>query len=143
MQKTLISIVLLLFSCNTLSDSKGEFNRIVIIVSEEDKFLVKILLNKLEDIICFHIEKQIAKVIRYVAKSIAMDEKFSKNISVNELEQILGLSISKDKYENNDVAGVVTGLAWTQLGGDILFIESTLSKGKITITHGTKTYLLY
>ena len=76
------------------------------------------------------LEKQIAKVIRYVAKCIAMDEKFSKNISVDELEQILGLSISKDKYENNDVAGVVTGLAWTQLGGDILFIESTMSKGK-------------
>ena len=76
------------------------------------------------------LEKQIAKVIRYVAKCIAMDEKFSKNVSVDELEQILGLSISKDKYENNDVAGVVTGLAWTQLGGDILFIESTMSKGK-------------
>ena len=59
-----------------------------------------------------------------------MDEKFSKNVSVDELEQILGLSISKDKYENNDVAGVVTGLAWTQLGGDILFIETTMSKGK-------------
>ena len=76
------------------------------------------------------LEKQIAKVIRHVAKSIAMDQKFSKNISVDELEQILGISISKDKYENNDVAGVVTGLAWTQFGGDILFIESTLSKGK-------------
>ena len=59
-----------------------------------------------------------------------MDEKFSKNVSVDELERILGISISKDKYENNDVAGVVTGLAWTQFGGDILFIESTLSKGK-------------
>jgi len=76
------------------------------------------------------LEKQIAKVIRHVAKSIAMDQKFSRNISVDELEQILGISISKDKYENNDVAGVVTGLAWTQFGGDILFIESTLSKGK-------------
>ena len=76
------------------------------------------------------LEKQIAKVIRHVAKSIAMDEKFSKNVSVDELERILGISISKDKYENNDVAGVVTGLAWTQFGGDILFIESTLSKGK-------------
>tara|TARA_B100001175_G_scaffold304059_1_gene299683 strand:- start:373 stop:2196 length:1824 start_codon:yes stop_codon:yes gene_type:complete len=76
------------------------------------------------------LEKQIAKVIRYVAKSIAMDEKFSKNISVDELEEILGISISKDKYENNDVAGVVIGLAWTQFGGDILFIESTLSSGK-------------
>ena len=76
------------------------------------------------------LEKQIAKVIRYVAKSIAMDEKFSKNISVDELVEILGISISKDKYENNDVAGVVIGLAWTQFGGDILFIESTLSSGK-------------
>ena len=42
----------------------------------------------------------------------------------------MGISISKDKYENNDVAGVVTGLAWTQFGGDILFIESALSRGK-------------
>ena len=76
------------------------------------------------------LEKQIAKVIRYVAKSIAMDDKFSKNISVDELVEILGISISKDKYENNDIAGVVIGLAWTQFGGDILFIESTLSSGK-------------
>ena len=76
------------------------------------------------------LEKQIAKIIRYVAKSIALEEKFSNNISIEELQEILGISISKDKYENNDVAGVVTGLAWTQFGGDILFIESALSKGK-------------
>ena len=76
------------------------------------------------------LEKQIAKIIRYVAKSIALNEKFPNNISINELQEILGLSISKDKYENNDTAGVVTGLAWTQFGGDILFIESALSKGK-------------
>ena len=76
------------------------------------------------------LEKQIAKIIRYVAKSIALNEKFPSNISINELQEILGISISKDKYENNDTAGVVTGLAWTQFGGDILFIESALSKGK-------------
>jgi ATP-dependent Lon protease len=76
------------------------------------------------------LEKQIAKVIRYVAKSIALNEKFPSNISIDELQEILGISISKDKYENNDTAGVVTGLAWTQFGGDILFIESALSKGK-------------
>ena len=76
------------------------------------------------------LEKQIAKTIRFVAKSLAMGEKFNQNILPNDLEKILGVSISKDKYENNAVAGVVTGLAWTQFGGDILFIESTLSNGK-------------
>ena len=80
------------------------------------------------------LEKQIAKIIRYVAKSIAMNEEFIKDISVEELQEILGISISKDKYENNNVAGVVTGLAWTQFGGDILFIESALSKGKGNLT---------
>ena len=80
------------------------------------------------------LEKQIAKIIRYVAKSIAMNEEFIKDISVEVLQEILGISISKDKYENNNVAGVVTGLAWTQFGGDILFIESALSKGKGNLT---------
>ena len=76
------------------------------------------------------LEKQLSKVIRNTAKSIALNETFSKNIRPKEIENILGVSILREKYENNDVAGVVTGLAWTQFGGDILFIESTLSKGK-------------
>jgi len=76
------------------------------------------------------LEKQIAKIVRNIAKSIAFDEDFSSNITIEDVNKILGVSISKDKYENNDVAGVVTGLAWTQFGGDILFIESALSKGK-------------
>ena len=80
------------------------------------------------------LEKQIAKIIRFIAKSIALDEEFPINISNEELKKILGISISKDKYENNDIAGVVTGLAWTQFGGDILFIESTLSRGKGNLT---------
>jgi ATP-dependent Lon protease len=76
------------------------------------------------------LEKQIAKIVRNIAKSIALDEDFSSDITIEDVNKILGVSISKDKYENNDVAGVVTGLAWTQFGGDILFIESALSKGK-------------
>ena len=76
------------------------------------------------------LEKQLSKVIRNTAKSIALNETFSENILPKEIENILGVSILREKYENNDVAGVVTGLAWTQFGGDILFIESTLSKGK-------------
>ena len=76
------------------------------------------------------LEKQISKIVRNTAKSIAMDEAYSKNISLEDINEILGVSISKEKYENNDIAGVVTGLAWTQFGGDILFIESALSRGK-------------
>lgn len=77
------------------------------------------------------LEKQIAKVIRNIAKSIAMEEEYDPKITDEKLVEILGAPrLERDKYEDNNVAGVVTGLAWTQVGGDILFIESTLSKGK-------------
>ena len=82
------------------------------------------------------LEKQIAKIVRFAAKSIAMEEEYDVKISVETIEKILGPShLERDKYESNDVAGVVTGLAWTSVGGDILFIESIISKGKgLTIT---------
>jgi len=77
------------------------------------------------------LEKQIAKMVRYAAKSIATEEEYDVKVSNNDVEKILGPArLERDKYENNDVAGVVTGLAWTSVGGDILFIESILSKGK-------------
>ena len=77
------------------------------------------------------LEKQIAKVVRFAAKSIALDEEYEIVISTKKIEDILGPPrLERDKYENNGVAGVVTGLAWTAVGGDILFIESILSKGK-------------
>lgn len=77
------------------------------------------------------LEKQIAKVVRYAAKSIAMEEEYNVTVTNEDVEKILGPArLERDKYENNDVAGVVTGLAWTSVGGDILFIESILSKGK-------------
>ncbi|MGA9589347.1 MAG: endopeptidase La [Salegentibacter sp.] len=77
------------------------------------------------------LEKQIAKVVRYVAKSIAMEEEYNVKITNDDIIEILGSPrMERDKYENNETAGVVTGLAWTQVGGDILFIESILSKGK-------------
>jgi len=82
------------------------------------------------------LEKQIAKMVRYAAKSIAMEEDYQIKVSIETIEKVLGPShLERDKYESNDVAGVVTGLAWTQVGGDILFIESIISKGKgLTIT---------
>ena len=81
------------------------------------------------------LEKQIAKVVRFAAKSIALEEEYNTIITNEDIETILGAPrLERDKYENNEVAGVVTGLAWTSVGGDILFIESILSKGKGTLT---------
>jgi ATP-dependent Lon protease len=82
------------------------------------------------------LEKVIAKIVRYAAKSIAMEQKYNVNVSEKDLNKILGPAHEKDRYQGNDVAGVVTGLAWTPVGGDILFIESSLTKGngKLTLT---------
>ena len=80
------------------------------------------------------LEKQIAKTVRYAAMKIAMEESYNVKISNQDIVEILGVPrLERDKYENNQVAGVVTGLAWTRVGGDILFIESTISKGKGTL----------
>ena len=77
------------------------------------------------------LEKNIAKIVRYCAKNIATNVEYNPNISPEQLTEILGpAKLLRDKYESNEIAGVVTGLAWTRVGGDILFIESTLSKGK-------------
>ncbi|MDC7999802.1 endopeptidase La [Aequorivita todarodis] len=80
------------------------------------------------------LEKQIAKMVRYAAMKIAMEEAYEVKVTNEIIVEVLGAPrMERDKYENNDVAGVVTGLAWTRVGGDILFIESTLSKGKGTL----------
>ena len=77
------------------------------------------------------LDKQIAKIVRHAAKNIAMETQYNKKLSVSDVFDVLGAPrLERDKYENNNVAGVVTGLAWTRVGGDILFIESILSKGK-------------
>ena len=77
------------------------------------------------------LEKQVAKAVRYAAKSIAMEEDYKTNPVPEDLVEILGPEkVHRDLYENNHVAGVVTGLAWTSVGGDILFIESAISEGK-------------
>ncbi|RDC55402.1 endopeptidase La [Pedobacter chinensis] len=83
------------------------------------------------------LEKKIGSLVRGVATKIAMEEEYSVTLTDNDVERILGAPIyDKDLYEGNEVAGVVTGLAWTSVGGDILFIESSLSpgKGKLTLT---------
>ncbi len=72
----------------------------------------------------------IAKLVRYAAKNVAMEKKYDVNLSEDVIHEILGPPIISDRYENNETPGVVVGLAWTSVGGDILFIESILSKGK-------------
>ncbi|WP_320814885.1 endopeptidase La [Flavobacterium sp.] len=81
------------------------------------------------------LEKKIAQIVRNAAKSIAMEEEYNVKVTNEDILSVLKAPrLERDKYENNDVAGVVTGLAWTSVGGDILFIESSVSKGKGTMS---------
>jgi ATP-dependent Lon protease len=80
------------------------------------------------------LEKRIGKLIRHRAMQIAMEKGFEPELTADQVVKILGPSHEKDKYQGNDVAGVVTGLAWTPVGGDILFIETSLTKGKGKLT---------
>lgn len=83
------------------------------------------------------LDKVVAKMVRYGAKHKAMDQEYNLAPKPTDVQNILGpLKHIKDSYQGNDIAGVVTGLAWTPVGGDILFIESSLSrgKGKLTVT---------
>jgi len=81
------------------------------------------------------LDKTAAKIIRYFAKSIAFEKKVDKNISLEFVKEALGQpKYLKDKYQGNEYAGVVTGLAWTAVGGEILFVETSISKGKGKLT---------
>jgi ATP-dependent Lon protease len=76
----------------------------------------------------------VAKLVRTRARQIAMEEEYVPKVSTDDLFTFLGAGRGKQKYEHNEVAGVVTGLAWTSVGGDILFIESSITKGKGKLT---------
>jgi len=77
------------------------------------------------------LDRQIAGLMRKVAKQVATKETYDIEVMPGDLKKYLGVSrYTKDKYEGNDFFGVVTGLAWTQVGGEILFIETSLSKSK-------------
>ena len=90
------------------------------------------------------LEAKIAQVVRHAAKSVAMEEQYNQKVTDEDIVQVLGAPrMARDKSESNEVAGVVTGLAWTSVGGDILFIESLLSpgKGSMTITGNLGTVM--
>jgi ATP-dependent Lon protease len=81
------------------------------------------------------LEKKIAKVVRQLAKKIAFKEKYNINLTIDDIQKILGPpEILKDRYSGNEIPGIATGLAWTATGGDILHIETSLSRGKGTLT---------
>ena len=82
------------------------------------------------------LEKRIGKLVRNRAKELALEEDFTVEVTTDQLPDVLGPSRKKDRYQGNDTPGVVTGLAWTPHGGDILFIETSLTKGngKLTLT---------
>lgn len=81
-----------------------------------------------------NLEKKLATLVRKMVTKIALNEEVNPTIQATDLQNYLGRGISKDRYHDNSVAGVVTGLAWTSVGGDILFIESSLTKGKGKLT---------
>jgi ATP-dependent Lon protease len=82
-----------------------------------------------------NLERKIGSVVRSVAKAVAMEEKYEKEITPAFVVKVLGSEIfDEELYQGNDIAGVVTGLAWTQVGGDILFVESSLNQGKGGLT---------
>ena len=82
-----------------------------------------------------NLEQKVGTLVRKIAKSVAMDQEYPKTIKIEHVEKFLGAEIfDKDLYQDNDYAGVVTGLAWTSVGGEILFIETSLSRGKGGLT---------
>lgn len=83
------------------------------------------------------LDKKIARMVRHIARKVAFNESYSPKLTKNHIREILGpAEFNKDIYQGNDFAGVVTGLAWTAAGGEILFVETSLSKGdgKLTLT---------
>lgn len=104
-------------------------------VSITNDAIVKIIEHYTRESGVRNLERLIGKLIRYVAKSVAMEEEYQKRINPAKVRDILGAEhFDKEIYEDNHTSGVVTGLAWTQAGGEILFIESSLSRGKGKLT---------
>ncbi len=81
------------------------------------------------------LDKKIAKVVRQLTKKVAMGEELPKEVAKDSMKDYLGYpEVLRDEYQGNEFAGVVTGLAWTETGGQILYVETSLSKGKGNLT---------
>ncbi len=103
----------------------------------DDKAIVKIIEGYTRESGVRGLDKNIAKVVRQIARKVGMEEEIPKVIKPENITEYLGTEkFSREEYHDDEVAGVVTGLAWTAVGGDILYIETSLSRGKggLTIT---------
>jgi ATP-dependent Lon protease len=103
-------------------------------ISVDKKILEKLVESYTNESGVRGMDKMVAKLVRNRARQIAMDEEFDPKVSFEELVKVLGPGRERTKYVDNSVLGVVTGLAWTSVGGDILFIESSITKGKGKLT---------
>jgi ATP-dependent Lon protease len=100
-----------------------------------DKVLAKVIQEYTRESGVRNLNQKIAKLVRYVARMIASEQKYSPKLTAKDIEKILGVPrYTKELYQGNDIAGVVTGLAWTEVGGEILFVETSLSRGKGNLT---------
>ncbi|MBD2756963.1 endopeptidase La [Spirosoma validum] len=101
----------------------------------EDKAILRIIEGYTRESGVRNLEQKIGALIRKVAKSIAMEEEYNHTVKAVDIPKLLGAEIfDKELYADDDIAGIVTGLAWTQVGGEILLIESSLSRGKGVLT---------
>ncbi|QJD78222.1 endopeptidase La [Spirosoma rhododendri] len=101
----------------------------------EDKAILKIIEGYTRESGVRNLEQKIGALVRKIAKSIAMEEEYNHVVKASDIHKMLGAEIfDKELYADDDIAGMVTGLAWTQVGGEILMIESSLSRGKGTLT---------
>lgn len=104
-------------------------------LSMDKKALAKLVDDYTRESGVRNLERKVGAVVRDAAKSVAMEEEYAKDVTPEEIRRILGAEIfDKELYQDNMPAGVVTGLAWTSVGGEILFIESSLSRGKGKLT---------
>ncbi len=104
-------------------------------LSIDDKALLRIIEGYTRESGVRNLEQKIGALVRKVAKSIAMEEPYNHTVRAADVQKMLGAEIfDKELYADDDIAGIVTGLAWTQVGGEILLIESSLSRGKGILT---------
>lgn len=104
-------------------------------IKVDDSALLKVIEGYTRESGVRNLEQKVGTVVRKIAKSVAMEQDYPKTVKAEQVEKYLGAEIfDKDLYQDNDFAGVVTGLAWTSVGGEILFIETSLSRGKGGLT---------